>query len=212
MINHQKRYHASKAMPIIQMVANLVKKNPSLADNPAYLLATLQHNIPDFDDRSKCINCGASMVEYVQTLDIHDALLLYSMAKLRLEITGFNEANKIHVSGSAIPHTQQCRTTKASKLGLIAKAGNNEWAITDRGWSALRGEPVPKVRVTFRGQILERPEEMTTLRAVFAEHRAKMESLQIRNKSLKNDQRGYFATYNQSDWVTVGGIHQGVLA
>ncbi len=215
MIKETNQYHASKLRPLIQIVGRIVSENPGIMDNMDYFISKVGANIPGFHNKEKCLNCGASMQEYLDILDINDALLLFSMAKIvrteQLRGVPFTEANKIRVSSADIHHTQKCRTTKCSKLGLIAKAENACWSITTRGWAALRGEEVPKTRVTFRGRILERPEETTTLSRVFAEHSEKMKDREGRRKSLQNDKRHNFFDYDPSDWVTVAGLHQGEL-
>jgi hypothetical protein len=211
----EKHYHAQKTRPIAQMIARLVQKDPTLADDAERLHATIAYNIPGYTDRTRCLNCGASMEVYEDILDINDALLLLSMARIvrdrQRKGMEFTDANKIRVSSENIHHTQKCRTTKCSKLGLIAKAGNAQWSITTRGYEALRGEPVPKVRVVFRGQILERPEETTTLREVFYEYGQKMAEKQRKRKSLRHDQRHAYADWDPSDWVHISGINQGSL-
>lgn len=209
----EKHYHAQKTRAIAQLIARLVQRNPKLADDPEQLHATLTVNIPGYNKRDECLNCGASMLEYAQELDINDALLVFQMAKIiRHEqdkgIT-FTEANAVRVSShSMIGHTQKCRTSKCAKLGLVAKAGQSRWSITTRGYAALRGDRVPKVRVVFRGQILDRPEVTTTFSEVFAEHGDKVRAAK---KLPRHDHRSEYADYNQSDWVNVAGVHQGQL-
>ena len=217
--------HPGKIRPIIQMAARMIKNDPTLLDDIdapnkedqlKRLRTQLRESIPELKDPSTCANCGASMAEYAATLDINDALLLFQMAKcIRLNQEHgmeFTDANKIRVSSQPfIGHTQKCRTSKCAKLGLIARAGNAEWSITARGWAALRGERVPKVRVTFRGQILERPEETTTLSEVFREHGEKMREKKMMERSMKEDKRPEFADYDPSEWVHIKGLHQGNL-
>ena len=217
-------FHSGRIRPIIQIAARMIKDDPTLLDDidapeREYALKrlrdALKRAIPELSDKSRCANCGASMAEYEDILDINDALLLFSMAKIvkRSVDKGvpFTEANKIRVSSEDIHHTQKCRTNKCSKLGLIAKAGGAKWSITKRGWEALRGDPVPRMRVTFRGKIIERPEDTTTLRAVFYEHAQKMADKERNRKSLKNDQRAAASEYDATDWVHVNGMHQGDL-
>lgn len=208
-------YHETKIRPIVKLIARIVKDNPSIVDDEPYFMSTVAANIPGFTDRKKCLNCEASMAEYAQVLDVNDALLLYSMARIVRKRVGrgvqFTEANRVRVSSENIHHTQKCRTTKCSKLGLIAKAGDSNWSITSRGWAGLRGEPVPRMRVTFRGNILERPDELVTFRTIFAEHREKMDDRARRLKSLKDDHRSEFLDYNPSDWVNTAGFHEGQL-
>lgn len=208
-------YHPTKLKPFMQVIARMVKNNPALADDPARLWANLIHNMPEIGNKTVCPNCSASMAEYADTLDINDALLIYSMARIiRSAIdkgVPFTDANKLRVSSADIHHTQKCRTTKCSKLGLIAKAGNSQWSITKRGFAALNGQAVPKVRITFRGEILERPEEIMTFAEVFSEHGAKMKARELKRKSLKNDKRLEFEDYDPAEWYTIAGYHHGAL-
>ena len=213
-MKHQ-QYHATKLRPLVQIIVATIKNNPELLDNQDYLMATLSHNIEGFNDPSKCLNCGASMAEYAEIIDINDALLLLSMAKIikrrASQMPNFTEANKVRVSAENIHHTQKCRTAKCRKLGLIAKAGGAEWAITDRGWAGIRGEQIPKIRISFRNQITDRPDAMTTFPQIFAEHKNKMHSMEVRNKIMQHDKRSEFVDYNPADWVHISGYHQGTI-
>jgi hypothetical protein len=215
------RYHPQKLKPLVRIIARAIEKNPALLrdiDDPdkplAYLHAQLRELIPGFNDEKTCLNCGASMAQYTETLDVNDALLLINTAKHVRAALGagqnFTEANKVRISSAdGISHTQKCRTTKCSKLGLIAKAGGSQWAITTRGFEALAGKPVPKTRVTFRGKIVERQEELTTFREVFAEHRAKIEAYAKRGKTSRYDYRTETALYDPSEWYEINGYASG---
>jgi len=211
----QKHYHATKIKPLIQLIIGVIKRNPSMLDNEGYLMAQLSRSIEGFTDPSKCLNCGASMAEYAEVIDINDALLLLSMAKIVRKrastMHSFTEANKVRVSAEAIHHTQKCRTAKCRKLGLIAKAGGAEWSITERGWAGIRGEQIPKVRISFRNQITDRPEELTTFPQIFAEHKAKMQHKEHNRRLPTGDKRQEFSDYNPADWVHVSGYHQGTI-
>lgn len=208
-------YQPSRIAPIIRIAARMIKEDPTLLDDiddKNYSLQKLKTAmkiaIPELADKTKCPCCGESMAQYADTLDVNDALLLINVVeivKTRMTRHGlvFTDANKVRISSADIPHTQKCRTTKCSKLGLIAKAGNAEWSITRRGFEALAGKPVPKTRVTFRGKILERPETLTTFAQIFDEHRKK--------KAKKNDHTQEFRSYNILEWVTFAGYNQGNL-
>lgn len=215
--------HPGRIRPIIAIAARMIQKDPTLLDdidamNPDNKLWRLRHElrvaIPALKDPAHCPNCDASMSEYVQTLDIHDVGLVQSIAylvRMREDKMGFTEANKVRVSSENIHHTQKCRTTKCSKLGLIAKAGNAEWSVTTRGWEAMRGMPVPKVRVTFRGQIIDRPEDVTTFAQIIGEYRSSQALKARKGKVLKHDHRRQFDDYDPSEWVEIAGNHQGNL-
>lgn len=211
-------YHPNKLKPLAKIIARMVCNNPRLADpeNEGLLMAQLATAIPNFTDKKHCLNCGASMAEYEMEFSILEALLLLSVGKIvhkNLEDgADFTEANKVRISAHpAIPHAQKCHTTQCGKLGLLAKSKDGSWAITSRGFEALAGKPVPKMRVTFRGQILERPEELTTLAEVFVDHRRKMEDLQKRGKSTRFDYRNQADEYDPSEWYHIGGYHEGAL-
>lgn len=223
--------HPGKLRSIVAVAARMIKNDPTLLDDiddPVHddrlkrLRGMLKREIPDLADQKHCANCGASMAEYELVLDINDALLMFKLAKVVRENQGkgipFTEANKVRVSNRPdIGHTQKCRTTKCSKLGLLAKVKKLKahWSITSRGWDGLRGEPVPESRVTFRGQILERPEKTTTFREVFYQHGRKIEELAKLRKLGKRgspvDHRHEYADYDPEDWVHIAGMHQGNL-
>ena len=206
--------------PLVQIILNLIKKNPALADNPDYMMATLAANIQGFDNKTKCLNCGASMAQYVYEVSVLDALLLYGMAKEVVERTGrmqFTQANMIHVpSSDKITYTAKNRTGYTSKLGLIAKVmGPNKkqvpgtWAITARGWAAMRGEAIPQSVVVFRKQIIDRPGAMTTLKTVFNGYSENAQNEVNKNKVIKVDYRKDFADSEPTKWVKVIGYFQG---
>lgn len=213
-------YHETKLKPLVKIIAGIVQRNPSIADDPDYLMATISSNIPNFLDKTKCINCGASMAEYLYPVTIFEALLLYSMAqKVREKVdkgVAFTEANVTHVpSLDNASYTVKSRTGFASKLGIIAKHKKDgkhvsgQWAITTRGWQALRGMPIPKEVKVFRAQILERTEETITLAEVFRKHTDRVIGLLARKKVVKKDWRSEYEQYEPNEWVHIAGMHEG---
>jgi hypothetical protein len=214
--------YPGRILPIITLAARMIKADPTLLDeltadkkeNQLFRLRYhLKKEIPQLADPKHCPNCDASMQEYEDVLDINDVGLLEAMDRIiehrQEKGMDFTEANKVRVSSEYIHHTQKCRTTKCSKLGLIAKAGNAQWSITRRGYEGLRGERVPLMRVTFRGQILERPETTVTFEEIINGHRIKMAQREKEGKSLKNDHRAQFRDYNPNEYVHRAGLHQG---
>lgn len=214
-------YNPGKVWPIVQITARLVQKNPSLADNPEYLKATLRANIEELNHAENCANCGASMLEYIYTLDYIDAIMLLEMGRevRRKKAAGedFTEANKIRVQHlTNASYAMKSRTTKMSKLGLIAKLkGDNGrqipgyWVITKRGFDALKGYQVPKTVRVWRGKIEERGTERVSIRDEFAMHEKKVEATLLRGKTPKTDCREQFADYDRSEWYEFGGVHEG---
>lgn len=167
-------------------------------------------------DREKCINCGASMLEYIYQFDVLDAVLLYAMAhrvqeSLRRD-PDFTKANAVHVPTiSEISLAVRCRTTQCSKLGLVAKLKKDGkhvsgmWVITARGWAALAGKPVQRRVRVFRNEILERftdgDGDLITIKEAFNVHRDLVEKSIAARKSPKNDYRMFVSGYNPMDWV-----------
>ena len=137
-------YHATKIRPIIQLVANIIKKDPSIADNPDYLWACLVRSAPELKDRTHCANCGESMAIYMYSVTILDTKLLCAMAEIitkRMQKgMDFTTANKIHLPSEMKDYTLISRQTISSKLGLIAKVMKKDKSgemIHDRkaGWT-----------------------------------------------------------------------------
>lgn len=189
-----------------------------------YCRAILSKHIEGLNEKEVCPNCGASMSEYIFFFDSLDALLLIAMAKevRRKKSIGilFNQANQVHVPSLKESLSIRCRTTICSKLGLIAKVKNDNgrhargaWLITERGWKALRGEPVPAFVKVFRGKIEERFDQTTTMQDIFNGSKNCLEGI-VRDKRQIDehyDYRSEIDDYRASDWVVVGGVHQGVL-
>lgn len=138
--------------------------------------------------KKTCPTCGSVTTPYVFSFDILDAKLLLGMARaIRAKQyehpdRPFKASNQIHVPTlEDLTLAIRCRTTQASKLGLIAKYRENgkqvpgTWLITARGWSALRGEKVPKTVEVFRKEIVDRPGVITTMQQVAHEAHHKYE-------------------------------------
>lgn len=85
------------------------------------------------------------------------------------------------------------------------------WLITDWGWKALRGEPVPKRAKYFRGKLIERSTEVTTLSEMFQTHKHEVERAIARGRAVKADYRADVATYNPIEWTGFGGYEAGKL-
>lgn len=145
------------------------------------VLAFVSSSFPELHDKTTCANCGASMAQYVFTLDVLDALLLMGMGKIvreRAKTMPFSEANKVHVQKELNQYySVASRTTQCSKLGLITKVlhpdgSHNQkagWLITRRGFQFLAGKPVPRRVQTFRNKITERFDETTTFDQVLTD-------------------------------------------
>jgi hypothetical protein len=175
LMNMQKgNYKPGQLNIYLQTAIDLIKEDSSLLNDIESLKNQIKIAIPSLYDRSVCYNCNASMKVYTIRFDSLDALLLISMAKeVRKRFENYKDftiANQVHITRMEIPHSIQCRTTQASKLGLVAQLLNKDgkrvpsvWVITRRGWKALNGEKVPARVEVFRGSIVERDDDVTTL-------------------------------------------------
>lgn len=214
--------HASKIKPLAQIIAGIIKANPATLDKPDMLMALLEIQIPKLKDRTKCINCGASMAEYLREIDIFQCLLVMQMARIVearvFKGMTFTDANKINVNAAKeIIHQAKNVTGNAGKLGLIAKVMEKGervgalWAVTKRGYALLRGDKIPKRVRVFRGQILEHYSEMTTMQEVLTAYDNKIRELEKKGKHNYDDVRSISSGYNQNDWVQIAGYNQGEL-
>lgn len=165
----------------------------------------------------RCLNCGGNILEQIFTFDCLDALLLLAMGREVREQArkgrGFTEANAVHVPSLDASLAVRCRTTMCSKLGLVAKLKkkNREgkevqipgtWAITSRGWAALRGERVPRKVVVWHGKIQERPDETTTLGEALRTHAEKLRRPSRAKEEAQN------TAYEPAEWAEYGKEHR----
>jgi len=162
-----------------------------------------------------CSLCGGRVATYEYHFDVLAAVLLLAMARevLNRRRAGleFTAANQVHVPSLSESLAVRCRTTIASKLGLVAKclAGKKQvpgvWVITARGFAALRGEAVPASVVVKNGEIEERPGRLTTIGEAFRKHRESVEVAADRHRKPKGDYRVQAAGYRQEEWYEIAG-------
>lgn len=169
----------------------------------------------------QCPHCHASFVPtevpvYEYKFDVLHALLLLAMGRhVRSRQNAglpFTAANQVRVPELEVSHAIRCRTTQASKLGLVAKCLNAKkrqvpgvWVVTERGWAALRGEPVPRFVRVRNGEIEERTGEVITLSAAFHVHQEAVEAATARNRLPKSDYRVLFEGYKPEEWYEIAG-------
>lgn len=216
-------YRPSRIFNLIQMVADLIKKDPRLADDLVRLRTQVRYALPpDMLDRRFCPNCTASMTEYVYIFDAWNALLLLRMAEaVRMRYRkgmNFTQANQVRIPDLEASHAVRCRTTQASKLGLVAQLKNPRtggrvpgvWVITSRGWDALAGKSVPKKVKVWRGSIEERFDEKTTIRDALSSHISYVEDTIRRGRKPRYDHREEARSYDPSAWYEFS-VNQGAL-
>lgn len=164
---------------------------------------------PDDVLKEVCSHCGASMVQYIYELDVLNVILLTAMAcevRRRMEEykMDFTLANQVHVPTLPVSHGTKCRTTQSAKLGLIVKmqgkGSRGVWAITKRGFAALRGEPVPAQVKVFRNQIVDRMDKLITLDEAKRLHIEKVNACITAGRDPKRDHRKDLEGYNSSDF------------
>lgn len=206
---------------MVDLIIELIKVKPDLIYNPSQLKQYLVKAFPGMDNKDYCPNCGASMTEIIYEFDYMDAMLLIAMAKkVRENIahSTFTEANKVSVPNLDTPYYIKIRQSQSGKLGLISKLKGKDgkhfrgmWVITSRGWSALRGEPVPKFVAVWRNKITERTEEQITIHEILNNFKEKYHSDLLKGRSIKTELVPYAKEYNQSEWVHFGNNQQGLL-
>jgi len=205
----RKTYRSGKIGSIVRLTASIIKADPSLVDDFDRLKATLIVNMPELTEKSHCINCGASMKEYDIRFDYWQAILLLRMAEQvrtrQRSGMDFTIANQVRVPELDISLTAKCKTTQASKLGLVVQLRNinkhkvpGVWVITRRGWEALRGNRVPAKVTVFREEITERDNSTITLAEALQSHYGNLNKSKTPNS---DDFRNCLDSYKPEEWV-----------
>lgn len=213
-------YHAGRLTAYTKLIVGLVKNNPRLLDDENMLRSMIHANLPpELRGKEHCLNCGASMKEYVYSFDSWDALLLIKMGeevRRRMTDMDFTIANQVRIPELEVTHALKCRTTQAAKLGLIAQLMKGKkrvpgvWVITSRGWDALAGKPVPAKVKVWRKKIEERFDETITMAAALKSHTDYVAAQIKKGREPKQDYRSDATAFNPADWFEFG-IHQGRL-
>ena len=202
-------YQASKIRPIVQLAVQLALKNPHLAENPDMLWANLKYCVEELKDRSICGGCGRSMKITIYEADLHDALLILTMAReVKINLSkgmSFTDANKVHIPTLQATQATLKRQTKCDYLGLVKQPenwrGTGFWLLTGWAWKAMRGEQISKAAKYWEGNFLGRSERMTTLSEMFENHRSLVQLAIAKRKIIKADYRAKFEDYKSSDWI-----------
>lgn len=184
-----------------------------------HVKATLLHAHPELQNRKECANCGASMGVNVYKADILNALLLLKCAEaVRARIDKglpFTEANLVHLPSLPTTDAVRKRASQLAALNYIhqpkGKSRTGFYLITTWGWAALRGEQVPKSVHVFRGEIVERSEEKTTLGEMFRTHTDKVQKALAARKAVENDYRADVSGYDVCTWQTISGYAEGAI-
>lgn len=203
-----KKYNPGKIKPIVNVVARILEKDPTLHQDHDRLLANVYVNVLELKDNTRCPNCTASMVQYEYNVDVLDIALVIAMGKYVRkglnEAKSFTEANQVHVPTLEVSDAVRHRTTKCSKLGLVAKHRvdgkqiNGTWVVIKRGFEALKGEEIPNGTIVWRGNIIDRPGTLTTFDAVRRGYSKRVSDYERKNrKAPKDDHR--FAGYHEGD-------------
>lgn len=161
-------------------------------------------------DETRCPNCDASMAQYNYSFDALDALLLFAIAKRSKETK--NEA--VHVPSLTVSHAIKCRTTKAQYFGFIqkhrikGKHAGGMWKLTHKGEEAIANQQVTASITVWRDEVIDWSGE-TTVGAVFAEYRKKIQDRKDRGIMSRDDYSQYVD--DALKWYSVAGYQQGKL-
>ena len=216
-----KQYAQGNLMKFIGAVQTIMKTDPTASSE--FIYTQLCQWYPELKERERCPNCSGSMQMYTFKFDVLDALLLVAMAKVvgeRMEQGWeFTEANKVHVQKmDHVTYAVRSRTSQCRQLGLVAKVLNEAgkqiggtWAITRRGWSALRGEAIPSEVVSFQNKIVSRGEGETTISETFRNHREEMMESRLRGKTNKNDYSHTIDQFSEINWVHYAELAEGKI-
>lgn len=208
-----KEYYKGNILGFTAFIAHAFKLDINL------LRYQLQKQFPALADKSRCPHCNANMEMKVYTANLNVALLLLAMAaQVRENIRkgmSFTEANRVHVPTLAVSDATRHAVTMASYVNLVKQppqwAQSGHWVITNWGYKALRGEKIPKKAKYFRGELIERSEEMTDLPTMFKTHREKVEAAIARGKAVASDYRADLRSYDPIEWTEYGGQAVGSL-
>lgn len=218
-------YRPGQVRQLVERVAKWAAKHPELVkrseDSADFrpMHAMIGDVEPGYADKGTCFNCGHHMKLAVYTPGIMDALLVLGMAQaVREEVangTPFTEANLVHVPTLHVSDATRHSVTRSSYLGLVAqtenKRGTGYWVITHWGWKFLRGEPIPKQATLWRGKLIERSEETTTIQHAFKVHTDLVNKALSRSRAVRNDFRAEIGAYTPQDWTGFGGYAEDVV-
>lgn len=213
----QKEYYGGRIKGLVEGVAAMVAKDPSLATDLGRLHASLAASLEAYGKRDTCFNCRRSMKISVYTADLHDALLILAIGNAvrgNMERgANFTEANKVHLPTlQGITNATLKRQTKCDYLGFIKQPkewrGSGYWLLTSWGWKALAGKTVPRSVKYWEGNLIGRSEELTTLAEMFRTHTELVAAALAKRAAVKADYRANFKDYNPSDWSQFSGFIQ----
>lgn len=203
-------YYPTKIRPLVQMVARMVQKDPTLADRQDYLMACIQASAEEFKDCSKCEGCGRSMKITLYELTITDMLLVLKMAEaVREKIKQhkpFTEANSTAMSEIQAPSTILKRQTKCDYLGLIKKNPKKprRWVLTTWAWKALRDERINKAVKYWEGNIIARSKDSVTFGELIHKHRVQVDQATLKKKVARADYTNLLQSYDPEHWRGYG--------
>lgn len=216
-------YFGGKIRPLVEGVARLVAKDPSLALPENYhRLHLMIENIgktnntaAGYEKKEECFNCGRSMRIQVYTASVGHALLLLAMAKaVREELNKgveFTKANRVHIDRLPIATSIKKQQSQLGYLGLIHQVADGKrsgyWLVTKWGWKALAGGQIPRAVKYWDKKLIARSQHMTTLREMMQTHNDKIKKQIALGKAVKMmDHRSEIASYNPVEWAEYGGV------
>ena len=222
-MTNSKEYDEGKIPAMVEYIVWLVEKKHGVTGpefskvNMDKIWFNIKSNFPELKDKTKCANCGASMAVREGTAGIHVAILLLRMGEqvaqnLKRGMT-FTDANRVHIPDLPCSDAIRHIVTWASYLDLVWQPdkwrNSGYWLVTNWGWKALSGQPVPMSVKQFRGKIKSRSENTITLAEMFRVHKEKVETAIARRQAVKNDFRADVSSYNPIEWAEIAGYAEG---
>lgn len=218
-----KVYFPGKLPKLWEHLVMLHSKNPAAFADPEMLRSTVAQSWHALKDKEHCPNCAAGMIQNVYTADLHTGLLLYKAAQeVQLAVKKgkpFTEANLVHVP--TLVHSQGATEATTKNVAISqylnfmhqpdSKKRTGFYVITTWGWKALAGEPVPKWVKVWRGEIVERSTETTTLKQMFQTHRDRVQKSVAMRRRIEADYTEDVRDYDPIEWRDFGGYQEGLL-
>lgn len=202
-----KTNHTQTRKELIKTIVKVLDEGSVYLTDSSETAAKIVENIENVFNE-KCPFCEASLNKYERRLDrlTVGALIKIQQAvyykNRKLNGTGhiaFKLINSVTVGmlpdDMKLTHSERCMLSILRHHGLIAKVKKDgkvvqgRWLITRKGWSFLRGNPVPNSVTTFRNKVIAHSEDLVTIYEVMTgdEYRPSLDTLRITMAELPED-------------------------
>lgn len=123
------------------------------------LLKIAEHN------DGHCTTCGQTIKIYTHKVNAKHARILRAMA----DRTNETQNRQVNFNDIDLAFAEHSQRTKMRQHGLIAKYKEDgrhvasTWVITTKGWSFLKGDPIPAKVIVYNNQVLGHEPETITI-------------------------------------------------